>query len=143
MAGDCMNKYRKYSIVLAACCVVVIGLITYYLTYYHPRKELCGTWYLYSDSETDTENGSTENRNTRDYLKVSLDTINEHHDGKDSLSVFRIDRDKIYTGDSIFRYKISKDGNARFLTLTEIGSLMGKSEKDIQNGKSYTYLFEQ
>ncbi|MCR1949825.1 hypothetical protein NSA50_01975 [Clostridium sp. DSM 100503] len=134
-----VKNLRRSLYLLVTCCVLV-----YFFRSYLSLAKLQGRWHLYTGSNISSEINIAEKLNSKDYMDISETSIKEYRsDGKDGVSSYKIRGDKLYSGDAIFKFKISNIGNEKVLNLTLIGYNFGHGEdKYIDDGESYMYIFD-
>lgn len=133
------NLRRGFYIVVICC------LISYLFISNLSQPKIKGRWYLYTDSDINSELNIVEKLNSKDYMDISETSIKEYRsNGKDGASSYKIKGDKIYSGDAILTFKISNIGDERVMHLTLIGYNFGHGEdKYVDDGETYTYVFDE
>lgn len=133
------NLRRGFYIVVICC------LISYLFISNLSQPKIKGRWYLYTDSDINSELNIAEKLNSKDYMDISETSINEYRsNGKDGVSTYKIKGNKIYSGDAILTFKISNIGDKRVMHLTLIGYNFGHGEDEyIEDGETYTYVLDK
>lgn len=133
-----MSKINKIGAIALICCLafVVISYIS--------STKLNGKWYLYNGSDINTYSSISKQLNPKDYIEISKGTMKTFSsDGKNGVARFRIRGSKVYSGDAIFKYKITKIGEHKILDLELIGYKFGHTEYPIKNPEKYIYALDK
>ncbi|WP_422486863.1 hypothetical protein [Gudongella sp. DL1XJH-153] len=133
-----MNKIKKIGAIALICCLafVIISFIS--------STNLYGKWYLYNGSDINTDSNISKQLNPKDYIEISKGTMKTFSsDGKNGVAGLRIRGSKVYSGDAIFKYRITKIGEHKILVLELIGYKFGHTKYPIKNSEKYTYALDK
>ncbi|VYU49025.1 hypothetical protein [Clostridium tertium] len=133
-----MKKIKKISIIALICCLLFIVI-----SFISPRN-LYGKWYLYKGSDINADSYIDKKLNQKDYIEISEGSMKEFRsDGKDGVGDLKVRGSKIYSGDTIFKYKVNEIGEHKVLELEVIGYDNGHEKWSAENGEKYTYVFDK